>query len=46
MEGLTVDNKVSCYDMIEQYCVNTMKQLNNLQKQRYALCLLLPRQVK
>jgi hypothetical protein len=37
MEGLTVDmNKVSCYDMIEQYCVDTMKQVNNLQKQRYA----------
>jgi hypothetical protein len=28
-------NKASCYD-IEQYCVDTMKQLNNLQKQRYA----------
>jgi hypothetical protein len=36
-EGLTVDmNKVSCYDMIEEYCVDTMKQLNNPQKQRYA----------
>jgi hypothetical protein len=47
MEGLTVDmNKVSCYYMIEQYCADTMKQLNDLQKQSYALCLLLPRQVK
>lgn len=36
MEGLIVEmNQASCYDMIEQYCECIVKQLNNLQKQRY-----------
>ncbi|KAG8069795.1 hypothetical protein GUJ93_ZPchr0006g44280 [Zizania palustris] len=34
MEGLIVEmNQASCYDMIEQYCEYTVKQLNNIQKQ-------------
>jgi len=41
MDELIVDmNQVSCYDMIEQYCADTVKQLNHLQKQRYAVCLM------
>ena len=41
MDELIVDMKqVSCYDIIEQYCADTVKQLNHLQKQRYAVCLM------
>jgi hypothetical protein len=36
MEALIVEmNQASCYDMIEQYCEYIVKQLNNLQKQKY-----------
>jgi hypothetical protein len=38
MEGLIIEmNQSSCYDMIEQYCADTLNQLSVLQKQRYFL---------